>query len=153
MEDGVLKAEYDAFALQGGKSRKLKAFTLVTDVVFKEHKQESENYLGMWIGANLAEKKVTMGYCPKENKVKIIYENKVLKEATVPEIGLNKQFNLAFKLTSDGVIQIYIDKQLVLEDTNKNVYVYDNIIVFWNSNNIVHLDNMILADEFYPVKK
>lgn len=153
VENGVLNADYGAFALQGRVGGKLSNYTLIMDVVFKEHKADVENYIGVWIGPSLMQKKIVAGFWPKENKVKILEDNKLLKEATVSEIGLNKEFNFAIKLTSDNTIKIYIDKKLVLEDTNKTLYKHDNIAFFWNNNNIITMDNLILADENYPLEQ
>ena len=126
-------------------------------MVFLEHKPDTENYIGCWIGPKLMESKIIAGFWPKDKKVKILENNKdgtrLLKDATVSEIGLNEEFHLAIKLTSDNTIKIYINKQLVLEHTNTSLYKHDNIGFFWNNNNHIAIDNLVLADEHYHVEQ
>ncbi|HOA32906.1 MAG TPA: hypothetical protein PKM70_13390 [Clostridia bacterium] len=157
VENGKLIADFNAYALQARVGGKLSNFTLAMDVVFLEHKPDTENYIGCWIGPNLMESKIIAGFWPKDKKVKILENNKdgtrLLKDATVSEIGLNEEFHLAIKLTSDNTIKIYINKQLVLEHTNTSLYKHDNIGFFWNNNNHIAIDNLVLADEHYRVEQ
>ncbi|MGI6530588.1 MAG: hypothetical protein ACOX3J_13155 [Clostridia bacterium] len=157
VENGKLIADFNAYALQARVGGKLSNFTLAMDVVFLEHKPDTENYIGCWIGPKLMESKIIAGFWPKDKKVKILENNKdgtrLLKDATVSEIGLNEEFHLAIKLTSDNTIKIYINKQLVLEHTNTSLYKHDNIGFFWNNNNHIAIDNLVLADEHYRVEQ
>lgn len=157
VENGKLIADFNAYALQARVGGKLSNFTLAMDVVFLEHKPDTENYIGCWIGPKLMESKIIAGFWPKDKKVKILENNKdgtrLLKDATVSEIGLNEEFHLAIKLTSDNTIKFYINKQLVLEHTNTSLYKHDNIGFFWNNNNHIAIDNLVLADEHYRVEQ